>query len=102
MGRAKQDRVGREDQDAADVMQPLADIETVNRHQRDGNHHRARKSEGGKFARGNPRGGWAEHVIEIGGNDENDGRRADNGVNPQVPCGEESRHFAEALLGPLI
>src|SRR5439155_15159034 len=68
----EQNGIRSQDHDAAGIVQPLTDIEAADGHHRDAYDHGAGERQGGGLARGQPSGRGAEHVSQVGGNNEND------------------------------
>jgi len=85
---------------AADVVNPLAQLETAQGGDRDCGDHRGDNGDGRDAALRKPCCRRSDEVGELSGNGVEDGRGNGDAVKPDVPRGEESTQVAECAMGP--
>ncbi len=86
--------------DAADVVDPLAEIEAAVGGDGDGEDDDGDDEEGDEVIFGEPRGGGADEVGEFGGDGVEDGGGDGDAVDPEVPGGHEAAEISEGGAGP--
>ena len=99
-GKHDEGAVDDEDGDAADVVDPLAELKAAEGGGGDCEDDDGHDGEGSEVVFGQPGGGGADEVGELGGDGVEDGGGDGDAVEPEVPCGHEAAEIAECGAGP--
>ena len=86
--------------DAADVVDPFADVQAADGSDGDDEDDEADDGERGGLVFRQPGGARADEVGELGGDGVEDGGDDGDAVDPEVPGGEEAGEVAEGAAGP--